>query len=72
MSPPTVAPDLDRGRTIGKYEILTRLSIGGMAELFLAFIPGPGGFRKFVALKKWSVQKLKTSNNKPSTTAIPR
>ncbi len=52
MSPPTVAPDLDRGRTIGKYEILTRLSIGGMAELFLAFIPGPGGFRKFVALKQ--------------------
>lgn len=47
-----VGNDLDRGRTIGKYEILTRLSIGGMAELFLAFLPGPGGFRKFVALKQ--------------------
>ena len=44
--------DLDRGRRVGKYEIITRLSVGGMAELFLAFIPGPGGFKKFVALKQ--------------------
>ncbi|MDY7230877.1 serine/threonine protein kinase [Hyalangium rubrum] len=41
-----------RGRKIGKYEILTRHSVGGMAELFLAFTSGPGGFRKFVALKQ--------------------
>ncbi len=47
-----VAPDLDRGRRIGKYEILTRLSMGGMAELFLAYTAGPGGFRKFVAVKQ--------------------
>ncbi|AKJ04914.1 serine/threonine protein kinase [Archangium gephyra] len=44
--------DFDRGRRIGKYEIVTRLSVGGMAELFLAFTAGPGGFRKFVALKQ--------------------
>ncbi|WP_044280843.1 serine/threonine-protein kinase [Myxococcus stipitatus] len=44
--------DPDRGRRIGKYEILTRLSLGGMAELFLAFTSGPGGFRKFVAVKQ--------------------
>ncbi|HEX8825211.1 MAG TPA: protein kinase [Archangium sp.] len=44
--------DYDRGRRIGKYEIVTRLSMGGMAELFLAFTTGPGGFRKFVALKQ--------------------
>ena len=44
--------DLDRGRRVGKYEIVTRLSVGGMAELFLAFLPGPGGFKKFVALKQ--------------------
>ncbi|MBN1210418.1 MAG: serine/threonine protein kinase [Myxococcaceae bacterium] len=41
-----------RGRKIARYEILTRLSVGGMAELFLAFTSGPGGFRKFVALKQ--------------------
>src|SRR6186713_1023397 len=46
------ADDLDRGRRINKYEILTRMSVGGMAELFLAFTTGPGGFRKFVALKQ--------------------
>ncbi|MEW6434538.1 MAG: protein kinase [Myxococcota bacterium] len=46
------APEFDRGRKVGKYEILTRLSVGGMAELFLAFLPGPGGFKKFVALKQ--------------------
>ncbi len=51
MAHPATA-DLDRGRKVGKYEILTRLSIGGMAELFLAYTSGPGGFRKFVALKQ--------------------
>ena len=41
-----------QGKLVGKYEILTRMSVGGMAELFLAFTTGPGGFRKFVALKQ--------------------
>ncbi|MHB8878013.1 MAG: serine/threonine protein kinase, partial [Myxococcaceae bacterium] len=53
MAPPGAsAADLDRGRRVGKYEILTRLSMGGMAELFLAYTSGPGGFRKFVAVKQ--------------------
>lgn len=52
MGSANAASDFDRGRRIGKYEILTRLSMGGMAELYLAFLPGPGGFKKFVALKQ--------------------
>ncbi|MGQ0508793.1 MAG: serine/threonine protein kinase [Myxococcaceae bacterium] len=44
--------DLHRGGRIGKYEILTQLSLGGMAELFLAFTAGPGGFRKYVVVKR--------------------
>src|SRR4051812_30075596 len=48
----STGPDPYRGRKIARYEILTRLSVGGMAELFLAFTSGPGGFRKFVALKQ--------------------
>src|SRR5688572_22432856 len=44
--------DLYRGQRIGKYEVLTQLSVGGMAELFLAFTKGPGGFRKYVVLKR--------------------
>ncbi len=43
---------LFRGERIGKYEILTQLSVGGMAELFLAYTQGPGGFRKFVVIKR--------------------
>jgi serine/threonine-protein kinase len=37
---------------LGRYEVLTKLATGGMAELFLAYFTGPGGFRKFVALKR--------------------
>ncbi|MFO0597468.1 MAG: protein kinase [Myxococcaceae bacterium] len=44
--------DLNSGRRVAKYEIITRLSVGGMAELFLAYLPGPGGFKKYVALKQ--------------------
>jgi serine/threonine-protein kinase len=44
--------DVTSGMRIGKYQVLTRLSVGGMAELFLAVITGPGGFRKFVTLKR--------------------
>ncbi|GMU61922.1 MAG: hypothetical protein AMXMBFR34_36850 [Myxococcaceae bacterium] len=28
--------DFERGRKVGKYELVTRLSVGGMAELYLA------------------------------------
>ena len=49
---PGASADFDHGRRVGKYEILTRLSVGGMAELFLAYTSGPGGFRKFVAVKQ--------------------
>jgi serine/threonine-protein kinase len=41
-----------QGEQIGKYQVITRLSVGGMAELFLGFTAGPGGFRKYVALKR--------------------
>jgi serine/threonine-protein kinase len=37
---------------LGRYEVLTKLATGGMAELYLAYFSGPGGFRKFVALKR--------------------
>ncbi|MBK7858563.1 MAG: response regulator [Archangiaceae bacterium] len=42
----------DLPEKLGRYEVLTRLATGGMAELFLAYFTGPGGFRKFVALKR--------------------
>jgi serine/threonine protein kinase, bacterial len=43
---------LDYGRRIGRYSVVQRLSVGGMAEIFLALASGPGEFRKFVTLKR--------------------
>jgi serine/threonine-protein kinase len=40
------------GNRIGKYELVALLSVGGMAEVHLACITGPGGFRKFLVLKR--------------------
>ena len=37
---------------LGKYELVTLMSVGGMAELHLASMAGPGGFRKAVGLKQ--------------------
>ncbi|HZH02763.1 MAG TPA: serine/threonine-protein kinase [Myxococcaceae bacterium] len=44
--------DPNVGRKLGKYEILCRLSTGGMSEIFLAFQKGLAGFRKPVVLKR--------------------
>lgn len=39
-------------RAYGKYELLGRLGDGGMAEVFLARLPGLAGFRKTVVIKR--------------------
>jgi serine/threonine protein kinase len=36
----------------GKYQILRRLAVGGMAELYLARTRGMGGFEKLVVIKR--------------------
>src|SRR3954453_3382855 len=38
--------------TVGGYELVQRLAVGGMAEVFLARRPGPDGFEKRVAVKR--------------------
>ncbi|MET0405871.1 MAG: protein kinase [Cystobacter sp.] len=48
---PTAQDDV-RGRQMGNYEVLCRLSTGGMAEIFLASRKGLAGFHKPVVLKK--------------------
>nr|QKW93803.1 serine/threonine protein kinase [Vitiosangium cumulatum] len=47
-----LAPDDVRGRQMGGYEVLCRLSTGGMAEILLATRRGLAGFHKPVVLKK--------------------
>ncbi len=39
------------GHRIGQYEIVRRLGVGGMAEVYVAERVGPSGFRRAVALK---------------------
>ena len=43
---------MSRAHFFGKYELVGLLSVGGMAEVHLASITGPGGFRKFVVVKR--------------------
>ncbi len=45
---------------LGKYKIVRRLSVGGMAEVFLARQVGIGGFEKLVALKRIQRELLET------------
>lgn len=47
-----LSPDRYSGKKMGKYEVLCRLSTGGMSEIFLAFQRGMAGFQKLVVLKK--------------------
>jgi eukaryotic-like serine/threonine-protein kinase len=39
-------------KSVGKYQVLERLAVGGMAELYKARVTGQHGFEKLVAIKK--------------------
>jgi serine/threonine protein kinase len=49
-----VSSAIDSGQRIGRYQPIRRLAVGGMAEIFLARLPGVGieGFEKLVVLKR--------------------
>jgi serine/threonine protein kinase len=49
-----VATGIDSGQRVGRYQPIRRLAVGGMAEIFLARVPGVGieGFEKLVVLKR--------------------
>jgi len=44
--------DVLAGTRLGKYEILRRISVGGMAEIFLARAAALPGFKKLVVIKR--------------------
>ncbi len=44
--------DLSPGLRIGRYELIHRLAVGGMAEIYLARATGIEGFEKLVVLKR--------------------
>jgi serine/threonine-protein kinase len=39
-------------RRFGKYTLVAKLAVGGMAEIFLARLQGDGGFEKLVCIKR--------------------
>ena len=47
-------PDIGGGGTyfLGRYRVVDEIGIGGMASVHLARMDGPGGFQKWVAIKK--------------------
>lgn len=55
-NPPEVAPPSGDGENLpkrfGKYTLLRRLALGGMAELFLALQKSVAGFEKLVVVKR--------------------
>jgi serine/threonine-protein kinase len=50
---------LDELEVLGQYQLLSRLAVGGMAEIFLARQTGIKGFEKLVVLKKILPQLVK-------------
>src|SRR5579859_5812037 len=59
----TPAPsDLSAGVRLGKYEILKRLAVGGMAEIFLARVEAMPGVHKVVVIKR-ILPQLATQND---------
>src|SRR3712207_4457362 len=51
-SSPRHAGALSTGTMLGRYEVLGLLSVGGMAEIYLARTEGIGGFEKLVVIKR--------------------
>ncbi|MCA1664898.1 MAG: serine/threonine protein kinase, partial [Myxococcales bacterium] len=46
-----MSSSLDGERTLGAYQLLSQVAVGGMAEIYVARTHGVGGFEKLVALK---------------------
>ena len=50
-APITTVRSLPAGTRLGRYRVVKKIGIGGMAELYLALADGVSGFEKLVVLK---------------------
>jgi serine/threonine protein kinase len=48
----TSADELSKGDTLGRYEIIEQIAVGGMAQIYLGRVRGTAGFDKLVAIKR--------------------
>src|SRR3954468_13791247 len=55
-------PHLAPGMRLGRYRIVRRLAVGGMAEIFLARVEGMRGFEKLVVVKRLLPQYVHNQN----------
>jgi len=46
------SPPAQQRRQLGRYELVHRIDVGGMAEIFLAVEHGPMGFERLVVIKR--------------------
>lgn len=51
MSPQVVVPVAGSEGRIGRYRLIKRLAVGGMADIFLAQLHGPRGYERTVVVK---------------------
>ncbi|MCE9572644.1 MAG: serine/threonine protein kinase [Deltaproteobacteria bacterium] len=49
---PLAEDTLQPGQVLGRYRIVRRIAVGGMAELYLAYAIGVEGFQRLVAIKR--------------------
>src|SRR4029079_11281183 len=52
QAPVPGSPAVDLPATFGKYFLTEKLATGGMAEIYLAKLVGPGGFEKQLVIKQ--------------------
>ena len=74
---PTKAPDvppagIDLPATFGKYFLTEKLATGGMAEIYLAKIVGPGGFEKQLVIKQIHPRFGSRPASGACSTSLPR
>ena len=49
---PPMQFDLPPGTMLGKYEVIRKIAMGGMAEIYLARVRGTAGFEKLCVIKR--------------------